>query len=393
MTGRLAAARAVGRVIRGGAYSNRVIAAEAAGLSPDERRTAHRIGYGVLRWLLRIDRSIGHYSNRAETHVQPAVWDVLRVGTWEVVFGTIPDAIAVDAAVETVREIGHPRAAGYVNAVLRAMAKGGEPEVADRALAASVPSALLDLLDRQWGEARSDRFFAASNAEAPLTFRARPPGANPPVGLAQVAGVKDAFTGATVPEGWAVQDAASIAVGWAVAPVAGDLTLDMAAAPGGKTLHLLDQGAEVVAVDIHQRRLARAASRSGNERAGWVVADGRRAPFREASFSRVLVDAPCTGLGVLRRRPEIKYRVTAEEIRRLAHVQHQMLSEARRVVAPGGHIVYSVCTVTEAETKGVAGEGFSAPDLGIGEVRGTGLQLSPDLTGTDGMFIAVAQAS
>lgn len=392
MTGRAAAARAIGRVTTGGAYSNRVIASESAGLSSDERRTAHRIAYGALRWLLRIDRALEHHSSRAQNNVQEPVWDILRVGAWEIMFGAVPDAIAVDSAVEAVREVGNPRASGYVNAVLRALAREGEPAVESRALAASVPSAVLALLDDQWGQDRTDRFMAASNRDAKLTFRARPVGASPPEGVDAIPGVKDAYTGHVVPDGWAVQDAASIEVGWVVRATAGNTVLDMAAAPGGKTLHLLDQGASVTAIDIHARRLRRAAERIGLGDVRWVVADSRRTPFPERSFDRILVDAPCTGLGVLRRRPEIKYRVTPDEVRRLAGIQRAMVAEARRLAAPGGRIVYSVCTVTEAETTDIVQDGFEPPNLSIGEVRGNGVQLSPDVTGTDGMFIAVAEA-
>lgn len=392
MTSRVAAARAVGRVVRGGAYSNRVIAAESVGLSDDERRTAHRIGYGTIRWLLRIDHAIEFYSSRAKTHVQPSVWDVLRIAGWELIFGSVPHPIAVDSAVEAVREIGHPRASGFVNAVLRALSRGGEPPVDNRALAASVPGPLLDLLDRQWGEERTDRFLATSNSDAPMTLRARPPGSIPPDGFQAVTGIADAYTGPSVPDGWAVQDAASTAVGWVVDPRPGDRTLDMAAAPGGKTLHLLDQGAAVTAMDIHPRRLRRAQQRPGNASASWVIANGTVVPFPDHAFDRVLLDAPCTGLGVVRRRPEIKYRVTPEEVRRLAAIQKGMLSEAIRVTAPGGRLVYSVCTVTDAETTAIVGEHFTAPDMIIGEVRGRGRQLTPDAGGTDGMFISIATA-
>ena len=176
MTGRTAAVRAVGRVMRAGAYSNRVIAAEARDLGPKDTATAHRIGYGVIRWLLRIDHAIETHSSRPMHNVQPVVWDVLRAATWEVVFGNIPNAIAVDSAVETVREMGHPRAAGFVNAVLRSLTRSGEPVLEDRALAASVPQPVLDLLDQRFGPEEADRFLAASNRDAPLQARSRPSG-------------------------------------------------------------------------------------------------------------------------------------------------------------------------------------------------------------------------
>lgn len=392
MTGRLAGARAVGRVLRSGAYSNRVIAAESGDLGSDEKRTAHRVGYGTLRWLLRIDRTLAHYSNRRLENIQPAVLDVMRVATWELVFGQIPKPIAVDAAVETVRAAGHPKAVGFVNAVLRAVAANGEPPTDDRALAASIPAPLLDLLDRQWGPDRSDAFLLASNTDAPLTMRSRP-GAARDAGLAPVEGIPDAWVGAWVPPDHVVQDAASTAVGWAVQASEATSALDMAAAPGGKTLHLVDQGAQVVAMDVHRGRLRRASKRLAGEPVHWVHADGQAAPFADASFDRVLLDAPCSGLGVIRRRPEIKYRVTEQGIRQLVRRQRAMLSEAERLVRSGGIIVYSVCTVTTDETVGVVGAGYEGPADLPGEHLPRGLLLGPDTTATDGMFIAVRRAS
>ena len=122
----------------------------------------------------------------------------------------------------------------------------------------------------------------------------------------------------------------------------------------------------------------------------WVVADGRQSPFRESAFDAVLLDAPCTGLGTLRRRPEIRFKSSPADIARLAALQEALLESAVRLVRPGGRVVYSVCTVTEAETVRIV-EGFEAsPPEGLpGEVRGKGLLLAPHLTGTDGMFISV----
>lgn len=379
--------------MRGGAYSNRVIAAESRELDPAEVRVAHRVGYGTIRWLLRIDHALREHSNRTPVHVQPLVWDVLRTAGWELLFGSVPAPVAVAAAVDTVREVGHPRASGFVNAVLRSLSRHGEPPFEDRALAASVPTHVMDLLDRRWGPDRTDRFLEASNRDAPLTWRARPPGDSPGPDLEPVPGVPDAYEGRTVPGSWVAQDGASTAVGWAVGARPGDLALDMAAAPGGKTLHLVDQGARVVGMDIHSRRLARAQRRLREHQVVWVVADGTVAPFPDLQFERVLVDAPCTGLGVVRRRPEIKYRVTRAEVRRLAQVQRRMLTEAERMVAPGGRVVYSVCTVTAEETIDVVGPGYGPPDGLPGERDDHGIQLAPDATGTDGMFIAVKTAS
>jgi 16S rRNA (cytosine967-C5)-methyltransferase len=168
---------------------------------------------------------------------------------------------------------------------------------------------------------------------------------------------------------------------------------DIAAAPGGKTSHLLDQTGEaglVIAADSHRRRLADARRRVPG--AHWVVADATTLPFRAGTFDRVLLDAPCSGLGTLRRRPEIRFRVTEAEVRRLAKDQKEMLERAAELVAPGGRLVYSVCTVTPEETiEIVAGGGFEPPPI-PGELWGEGRLLAPHLTGTDGMFVAMREA-
>ena len=167
--------------------------------------------------------------------------------------------------------------------------------------------------------------------------------------------------------------------------------LDLAAAPGGKAAHLLDQvgrSGTVVAVDSHPRRVGTGRRRVPG--ATWLVADGRRPPLRAASFDRVLVDAPCSGLGTLRRHPEIRYRVTQDGVLRLATVQRALLDSAMRLATPGGRVVYSVCTVTPEETvEVVAGRGARPPEGLPGRRFGDGWLMTPDAGPVDGMFVAV----
>ena len=146
-------------------------------------------------------------------------------------------------------------------------------------------------------------------------------------------------------------------------------------------------------MDRHARRLQRTVRRLKREPVRWLVADGTAAPFSDGQFDRVLIDAPCTGLGVIRRRPEIKYRIRPGEVDRLSSVQRRMLAEAERLVAPGGRITYSVCTVTADETVELVGEGYRPPEDLPGHAGEHGLQMGPHLTGTDGMFIAVKDLS
>jgi 16S rRNA (cytosine967-C5)-methyltransferase len=190
-------------------------------------------------------------------------------------------------------------------------------------------------------------------------------------------------------------DGASVAVARAVGAQAGERILDMAAAPGNKTIAMWDEaggGVSLVAMDSHQRRLVSARNRLiGYEVSPWwVVGDGTRAPFSAESFDAILLDAPCTGLGTLRRRPEIAMRLKVKALEGLAAQQRTMLREAWRLVRSGGRIVYSVCTLFAAETVDVVGDYAATAPTGLpGLEWGGGLLLAPHLTGTDGMFVSL----
>jgi 16S rRNA (cytosine967-C5)-methyltransferase len=160
----------------------------------------------------------------------------------------------------------------------------------------------------------------------------------------------------------------------------------------------------VVAADIHPARLRtvmRAARRCGLDSVAPVVADGRRIPVVEESFDRVLLDAPCTGLGVLRRRPDARWRVEERDAAQLAEVQRALLARAARAVRPGGRLVYSVCTLTRIETLGV--DAFAASELpefvaldppgAPWRRHGRGALLVPSAARTDGMFVLALERS
>jgi 16S rRNA (cytosine967-C5)-methyltransferase len=258
-----------------------------------------------------------------------------------------------------------------------------------RAEGLELPDWLLDDLAGEWGPEEVRDFVVASSREPERVARSRRDGV---VGFAGVKGAVSIDPG-ELPAGMVIQDAASIAVGNAVEAAPGMKVLDLAAAPGGKTLHLLDQVGEegtVVAVDRHARRVRAAARRAPG--AHWVRADGEHPPFGPHVFDRVLLDAPCSGLGTLRRRPEIRLRVDEAMVGALGDAQRRLLSAALELVADGGRLVYSVCTVTPEETVAVV-EGLGMhPAEGPGRVWGDGLLMAPHLTGTDGMFISVHQA-
>ena len=386
------AARLVGRVVRGGAWSNVVV--REIDLPPDDARLVRHLVYGTIRNLPRLDRAIAGFSSRPLSAIHLDLLDVLRVAFYEVLFGRAAAHAVPDMAVESARRLGRARATGFVNALVRNLQRDGEPDPpSDPAGVFSLPGWVMDDLTGTFGADQARAFAEAAHQDAPVTFRMRP-GSPPPV-----AAVPTAVPGALihpqgrVPLGAVVQDAASVAVVEALRVRPGDRVLEVGAAPGGKTLAIWDrQPGSLAAVDIHPRRIVRAARRLDEAEYGgwWIRADGRRLPFKKGRFDKVLVDAPCTGLGTLRRRPEIRLRVSRSDRDRLALLQRRMLDQAMAAVRPGGRVVYSVCTLTRAETLGVVEDvGGRPPDDLPGLRLDHGLLLGPHLTGTDGMFISV----
>lgn len=381
------AAETVGRVMRDGAFSNVLVETQTATLAPREAARVKALTYGVLRRVERLDAAIEEGAGRAIAGIDTTLLDRLRVSAFELLFSDLPQPIAVSAGVDLIREV-QPKATGFANAVLRRVAERGR----ETEEALDLPPWLMQDLEGVWGAPDAYQFALASAMEPERVVRGTPGSTG--VGV-EVPGIPGAFAIAPgpIPDGTTVQDAASIAVGNAVSAQSGMRVIDLAAAPGGKTLHLLDQVGEsglVVAADSHRRRVSDARRRVPG--AHWVVADATALPFRPATFDRVLLDAPCSGLGTLRRRPEIRFRVTEADVRRLATAQQRMLESAMELVAPGGQLVYSVCTVTPEETiEVVEGLGFEPPSV-PGAVWGSGRLLAPHTTGTDGMFVAVHQA-
>ncbi|MFO7547269.1 MAG: RsmB/NOP family class I SAM-dependent RNA methyltransferase [Acidimicrobiia bacterium] len=392
---RLAAASTVGRVVRDGAYSNVVLEHETSELSSEEAAHARRLAYDALRLLTWVEPAIAEAAGRPLTSIESPVADLLRVCGAELAGGQAPPRAVVHTGVEAIRRLGRPRAAGFVNAVLRRLGERPPGPAGDELWSVhAMPEWLGRSLVDAWGEAEADAFFSASNRPAARSGRLRP-GAPAPPGGSPFPAVPSAFLlgDGPIPPGVVVQDPASVAVGLAVNAAPGSVVADLAAAPGGKTLHLVDQvGATglVVALDRHERRTRDAARRVPDAR--WVAGDATRPPFCPASFDRVLLDAPCSGLGTLRRRPEIRHRATADGVRRLAVLQRSMIEAAIPLLRSGGLLVYSVCTITPEETVDtIAGLGFEPPAGLPGRRWGDGILLGPHLGGTDGMFVAQLQ--
>jgi 16S rRNA (cytosine967-C5)-methyltransferase len=403
--------------VDGGAYANLVLPAllRRSDLSPSERAAATDLVYGSLRMRAALDHALAPLSRQPLDRLEPLVLRGLRLGAYELLFGGTAAHAAVAETVGAVARAGHRGQAGYVNAVLRRLAaaplswpdperdpagwattRGSHPAwIVEEALARLGPGELVALVEADNtrpevslratpGRTTRDELLAELT-EAGLA--ARPSPLSPDCVVLERGDPGDL---PAVREGRAVvQDAASALVAPAVGANPGELVLDLAAGPGGKAGHLAALGARVLAVERNRRRaglVAQAATRIGvADRLLTVVADGRRPPLRPGQAGAALVDAPCTNLGSLRRRPEARWRHGPDDIPRLVELQLALTEAAADAVRPGGTVLYSVCTWTQAETDGVVAALLERrDDLRLDETR----QLWPHRDGADGMFLA-----
>jgi 16S rRNA (cytosine967-C5)-methyltransferase len=353
------------RIDAEGAYANLVLSGELdrARLDGRDRRFATDLVYGTTRMRRACDYLVDRFLARS---VDGRVRNALRLGAYQLAFAGVPVHAAVG---ETVGVSPRP-ARGLVNAVLRKVA-AAPTRWPDAPTRLSVPDWVLDRLVADIGP---------DEAVAALTTMNEPP---------QVTEREDGY----------VQDLASQQVAAAVGAEPGERVFDVCAGPGGKATGIAATGAHVIAGDVRPQRagMVRAnADRLGlGDRVAVTAADGTHPPFRPEGFDRVLVDAPCSGLGTLRRRADLRWRIEAASVERLAQLQRRLADAAAGLVRPGGTLVYSVCTLTAEESLGVdAWLGDRHPELeaadppgGPWRPWGRGGLLLPQDAGTDGMSL------
>jgi 16S rRNA (cytosine967-C5)-methyltransferase len=442
---RRAAYEALAAVHRDDAYANialprllrdnRIVGRDAA--------LATELTYGTLRALGQLDAVLASAAGRAVDRIDPPARDALRLGAYQVLHTRIPPHAAVATTVDLVRLVAPP-AAGFANAVMRRVCERD----LEGWLAAVAPDATADpvghlaitqahpewvvraVLDALGGDHAETAAALAADNERPLVHLCARPGRITPGDLAeQVGGLPGAYSPYAVylPEGPPadvpavgrgqahVQDEGSqlVVVAMVAAPLTGrdERWLDLCAGPGGKAAllgGLADQrGVRLTAVEITPHRARMVVDAVAGLPVEVVCADGRDVGAHEAlpegGFDRVLVDAPCTGLGSLRRRPESRWRRQPADLPPLTRTQRELLTAAVRAVRPGGVVVYAVCSphvvetrVTVAETARRLGSTVeivdaratlpdNLPDLGDGPY----VQLWPHRHGTDAMFVAV----
>jgi 16S rRNA (cytosine967-C5)-methyltransferase len=352
------------RVFEEGAYADRAFAGEAAELDERDRAFAQRIAYGAIQRVRTLDHAVEAIGGRAVTDLDVPVRAALRLAAYELAFmDAVPPRATVNEAVELVRASGAARATGLVNAVLRRVGEGVRPlldelpegTARDAALKWSYPDWIAETWWREWGADEALALMRAQN--------------EPPETAVRVVGTGESRVVDRIDPAWLAQGAVwpqsrgSQLAGRAVGAGGGERVLDLCAAPGGKATQLAERAAEVVAVELHPgraRELEENARRLGAHNVTVLNADARELPAELAGFDRVLVDAPCSGLGVLASRPDLRWRAEP-----LPELQHELLRVAAERVKPGGTITYSVCTIAAVENEEIVdASGLRVESLG-----------------------------
>lgn len=430
---RRAAAEILRRVEEEGAFASVLLAASDEAMRSDDRALCYELVLGVLRWQQWLDSLIEYYAQRPAQDLDGPVRRALRLGFYQLRFlQRIPVSAVVNESVNLAHRARLRSAANFINAVLRRATR--EPDydpaasitdpVARLAVETSHPVWLIARWARAFGVDETRAFAYANNHAPPVAFRLNARGEQASRVIEELRAAGAELSPSKVTQGaWRIcggggrvrelartgliyiQDEASQLVAHALDAHAGERVLDVCAAPGSKTTHiaaLAEDAALVVAGDIHEHRLrtvAEASARAGAQSIRVLAHDAtKELPFMAGAFDRVLVDAPCTGTGTLRRNPEIRWRISTSDLAELSARQQLILSNAAAVVRPaGGRIVYSTCSVEPEENEEVVAafleknasfKHISPSALKPYEIASGAARTWPQRDGTDGFFIA-----
>jgi 16S rRNA (cytosine967-C5)-methyltransferase len=407
-----------------------VLESLAAKVPGDQRGLLGELAYGTCRWYFRLKPVADQLLRKPLKARDRVLRPLILVGLYQILYTRVPAHAAVAETVAASRVLGKPAASGLVNGVLRRFQRESASLLAvvdkDPGGKFAFPGWLLKAMRTAWPD-RWEAVLAGSNARPPMTLRvnlsrgsradyaaelaAAGIAASPVAGVASALVLDQALPVERLPgffEGRvSVQDSAAQIAAHLLAARQGDRVLDACAAPGGKTGHIAEAGpglAELVALDVDPRRLERVSENL--ERLGvtaQVVAGDAAAPgdspWAERAFERILLDAPCSATGVIRRHPDIKMLRRASDVPALVKKQRQMLEALWPRLAPGGILLYCTCSVLQEEnamqverfTAGRPDAVVTGIDLPFGRRSGAGWQILPGEGGADGFFYALLE--
>ncbi|MFD1775136.1 16S rRNA (cytosine(967)-C(5))-methyltransferase RsmB [Paenibacillus rhizophilus] len=433
------------RVEQEAAYSNLLLntSLQKAGLSREDAGLATELVYGTISRLNTLDFMLDGFVSKGTNKLQPWVRCLLRMSLYQIVYlDRIPPHAAVNEAVNLAKKRGHQGISGMVNGVLRSALRAGElPALPDGlgdaeriALEHSHPLWMVKDWIRRYGQATAEDICRANNEPPSVSVRVNTtmttrdklleemlsqgldaaPSQLSPYGIVVKGGGNLALSSWYRDGILSIQDESSMLVAEAVAPEPGMTVLDCCSAPGGKTSHmaeLMKDRGTIIASDLHEHKVSlvqEQARRLGLESVEAIATDALLLAERYSpmTFDRILLDAPCSGLGVIRRKPDLKWSKTPEDVASIGALQRELLQSVSGLLKPGGVLVYSTCTMESFENEETVNDflrrnpQFAAADRGtpLGERLGNllspdaaGMQILPHYFGSDGFYIAALQ--
>ncbi|OQB13342.1 MAG: Ribosomal RNA small subunit methyltransferase B [Firmicutes bacterium ADurb.Bin193] len=409
MNAREAAVLALFEVEKNGAYSDLALKKILGGsnLSGVDRAFATELVYGVIRHKLHIDYNIKTYSSQKLNKLSVWILNILRISIYQLIFlDKIPQSAAVNEGVKLAKRYGHDASSRFVNAVLRAVTLGGEIKCPSIEIFYSHPKWLVTLLSEQYPDCFK-KILASNNEPAPVTIRANSLKTTDEAlcEALKAKGIKAVLAGGVLEikkfgdisalseyKGglFTPQDRGAFLAAAAVEAKAGELIIDVCAAPGGKTTQLAEQSgdnAEIIAFDLYPHKtelIEKNACRLGIKSITALCHNSSEThPDYVGRADKVLADVPCSGLGIIRKKPDIKWTKSPDDIKEIIEIQKKILAASAKYLKKGGVIVYSTCTVNKEENSGVTDEFIKRePFEKVFEI-----QLLPHRDNCDGFYI------
>lgn len=425
---RLLAIKMLNKTFTKNGYSNIVVdnALSSSNLTPQQKKLCSILYYGVLERKVTLDYIVSRYSKKPLNRLDASVLNILRCGIYQILYlDSIPDSASVNESVNLAKKLRLSSASGYINAILRGFIRDGKtyplPKDVLHSLSIqySAPVWLVDKLLKEYDRESAISMLETSVQKAPVTFRVNSTVCSDTECLEALGSLNAekveylehcySLTSGDITSTEAfklgmlhVQDLSSQLCCKALSPKPTDIVLDICSAPGGKTFTLaetMENSGTIYAFDLHQNRvnlISNGAKRLHLTNVIAQVGDGSKYSPSLPMADKVLCDVPCSGLGVVRRKPEIKYK-NPKDFENLPNVQYKILETASKYLKVGGELVYSTCTVSRAENDDVIKKFLGLNDnyIGIPFLQGLGepfggdtATVFPKYYNSDGFFIA-----